>query len=383
MSRMWLILPLGVAIGLTGCGAHRTSNYVAQKPYTCNRCLETPQPPPRTLPPGPVGPPPGAAAPLPPGPGAVMPPASTPSPAPANPSVEGGSATFTPPSGNDPAPPPPPASLGRPSAPSSPPPSSGNLSEAPPGPSETTQPPRADVSPPPAATPPSGEYPPPPRDETPSKDVVTLPPSDAPSADPTQPDIRLGTPGPSRRSAALPPERATKEPPLANVPGKAREPEAPETPQAIDLPGFALATTGVYTGIKPFPDGITWLADRGFKHVLHLRGPGDDTTAIRRLFEARGLKYTSLEVSPARLNQATYEQFARLVRDANLQPLYVFDKDGSAAGALWFLYNRIALAQTDEKARAEAQRLGLRIDDDAEHKAMLLAAQKLLSTMKP
>lgn len=295
------------------------------------------------MPPGPPGPPA----------------ASTPSP-----SVEEGSATFTPPSNND-RPPPPPASLGRPE-----PPPSSNYSEAPPPPRETAPPPpAADVATPPSDT------------DKPSREVVTLPPSDAPSAALRDSDIRLGPPGKTRQSASIDPKRATREPPLANVPGK--EADTNDEPQAIDLPGFAIATTGVASGIKPFPDGITWLAEKGYRTVLHLRGPGEDSPATRRLFEAKGMRYMSLEVTPARLNRQTYEQFVVMVRNTDLHPLFVYDKDGSAAGGLWFLYNRVALEQSAEKSRSEAQRLGLRTDDDSEHKAMWLAVQKLLASLKP
>jgi hypothetical protein len=323
MSRFVLIIPLGVAVGLTGCGACRTSNFVAQAPYSCNRCIDTVQPPRHGAVPGPPGSRSFAAVPA-PSPGKPLPPAPAPTPGPA---VEGGSATFVPPSGE--APPPPPDVLSR---------------------------------------------------------ADDLPKSSAPSADPSSPDVRLGPPAPIRRESASIPPDATMEPPLANVPGDPRRDggaaDNKDLPQAIDLPGFAIAAPGVASGLKPFPDGIAWLAEKGYKTVLHLRAPGEDTAATRRMFEGKGMRYVSLVGSPARLSKQLYDSFVRLVKAAENHPLFVYDKDGSVAGGLWYLYYRVERNEPDEKARAEAQRLGLRFDDDPEHQAMVLAAQKLLSELK-
>lgn len=257
-------------------------------------------------------------------------------------------------------------------------------------------PPPGAVPPPPPAgfVPPSAEKSPPATIERPETPPPPPPGESSPSqlgmADTQTPGLRLGPPGPIRReSASVAPDSAsTKEPPLAAVPnppgGSEGSPtEDKDTPQPIDLPGFAQAIPGVATGIRPFPDGITWLAEKNYKAVLHLHAPGEDTTAARKMFEKKGLKYLSLQASPARLNKAVYEQFVKLVNDNTSHPLFVFDKDGSVAGGLWYLYFRVHLKQSDEKARAEAQRLGLRLEDDSEHKAMLLAVQKLLETLKP
>jgi hypothetical protein len=171
---------------------------------------------------------------------------------------------------------------------------------------------------------------------------------------------------------------------VATVPSKP-EPsveESRDTPAPLDIPGYALARPNVATGLRPFPEGIDWLKARGYKTVLHLHLPKEDTTAARRQFEKKGLTWLELEVSPARLTKEVYEQFNRLVTDTKNHPLFVYDKDGSLTGGLWYLHFRVYLKQSDEKARAEAMRLGLRFDDDAEHKAMWLAVQALLKKLE-
>jgi hypothetical protein len=159
--------------------------------------------------------------------------------------------------------------------------------------------------------------------------------------------------------------------------------EERDNPLPIDLPGFAIARPGVASGLRPFPDGLAWLKTQRYRTVLHLRQPGEDTAAPKRLFEGKGLKYLSLEASPARLSRELYEQFVKLVDDKGNHPLFVYDRDGSSVGGLWYLYFRVQLKYADARARTEAKRLGLRLDDDdVEHQTMVLAVQNLLKTLK-
>jgi hypothetical protein len=184
---------------------------------------------------------------------------------------------------------------------------------------------------------------------------------------------------PERREAARPFVPDTREPPVASVPRKPTPApvEDREVPP-IELPGFATALPGVASGIKPFPDGLTWLKARGYKTVLHLRLPGEDNSAARRQVEMKGLRYETLEVSPARLTLELANQFSSIVTDPSRQPLFVYDKDGSLAGGLWYLHFRRLPGVSAEKAVAEATRLGLKKDEDDAHRVMWLAIQKLL-----
>jgi protein tyrosine phosphatase (PTP) superfamily phosphohydrolase (DUF442 family) len=220
-------------------------------------------------------------------------------------------------------------------------------------------------SPPPAATP--------------------APPADTPT--PATPDGEAPyTPPSTRREAARPPTPDSKEPPAASVPGEPapRAEEERNDSTNIDLPGFQVVRPGLATGLRPYPDGVNWLKSHGYRTVLHLRQPGEDSAAQKRLFENKGLTYLSLEASPARLTRELYEEFVKLVEERANRPLFVYDKDGAAAGGLWWLYFRVHLSYTDEKARAEAKRLGLQMDEFApeEHKTMILAVQNLLKKLK-
>ncbi len=90
------------------------------------------------------------------------------------------------------------------------------------------------------------------------------------------------------------------------------------------------------------------------------------------------MSYISLEVSPQTLTPAKVEEFAKRVRDAAGQPMFVYDVDGAIAGSMWYLYFRTVDNDIDEVARIKANRLGLREDREGTHRLMWLAVQKYL-----
>jgi protein tyrosine phosphatase (PTP) superfamily phosphohydrolase (DUF442 family) len=214
---------------------------------------------------------------------------------------------------------------------------------------------------------------------------VTPPPADAPPRYMPPADVPPGyPPAPERRESARIPA-GTGEPPRAAVPPK-RTPaveEERDNTQPIDIVGYAiLQGKGVATGDKPFSDGYKWLKDRGFRTVLRLRAPGVDDAAAKRLAEEQGLTYKSLEVSPENLTRDLVESFAKLVNDEANRPIFVYDEDGSLRGGLWYLYLRLDKKLSDDKARTEAVRLGLKLEDGGPHRTMWIAVQKLLGTSK-
>jgi protein tyrosine phosphatase (PTP) superfamily phosphohydrolase (DUF442 family) len=186
------------------------------------------------------------------------------------------------------------------------------------------------------------------------------------------PSVRLLPPR-VKEDPTRPPEG--KEPPVA-IPGP------DDGPLAIELPGFAMALPKAASGLQPFPEGIDWLKKKGYKAALHLKAPGEDTAAARRLFEKRGLEYLQIEVSPGALNRAAFDAFVKAVEAEENLPIFVYDKDGSVSGGMWYLYFRLHKKESDDKARAEAARLGLRTDDDGTHKDMWLAVQAFAASDK-
>jgi protein tyrosine phosphatase (PTP) superfamily phosphohydrolase (DUF442 family) len=163
------------------------------------------------------------------------------------------------------------------------------------------------------------------------------------------------------------------------------QPPSTEEPPALnaDVPGFTLVKPQVASGQKPFADGLNWLREKGYRTVLHVHPPGEDDTAARRQFEAKGFRYLSLDVSPLTLTPEVVDRFNRTLTDSTNLPLYVYDRDASLVGGLWFLHFRIIEGLSNEKATAEAARLGLNPDaDTGPHREMWLAVQKYLQTNK-
>jgi protein tyrosine phosphatase (PTP) superfamily phosphohydrolase (DUF442 family) len=154
---------------------------------------------------------------------------------------------------------------------------------------------------------------------------------------------------------------------------------SPASPFPSGIPGFSRVNERVASGLKPFPEGYDWLRANGYRSVLFIRPPGSDDGEERRQTEQRGLTYRSLELSAGTLTDQVVSDFNRAVTDPASQPLFVYDADGTLAGALWYLYFRTAERAGDDVARLRAGRLGLREDGSDEQTALWLAIQKYLA----
>jgi protein tyrosine phosphatase (PTP) superfamily phosphohydrolase (DUF442 family) len=145
----------------------------------------------------------------------------------------------------------------------------------------------------------------------------------------------------------------------------------------VGIPEFRIIKKGVASGLRPTHlEGLEWLKTNGYRMALYIRAPGEPDDADRKLFEEKhGMKFASLAVAPDALTLEVVDQFNHIVADPANRPLFVYDKDGSLAGALWYLHFRMIDQQSDEEAQANAARLGLK----KEHREMWLAIEKVLS----
>jgi protein tyrosine phosphatase (PTP) superfamily phosphohydrolase (DUF442 family) len=197
----------------------------------------------------------------------------------------------------------------------------------------------------------------------------------------TESGIRLAPPeegptAPREQGARLQSPEFTAPAPSKPSVGEQRIP-TPLLPAGI--PQFALADDQIAIGLKPMLDGVEWLQQNGYRTVLHLRQSEEDDAAERKLFEMRGLKYLSLEVSPQTLSPKMVEEFNRIVGDRSLRPLFIYDKTGVLTGGLWYLHFRQVDHLSDAEARQRAARLGLGEAADGMQREMWLAIQKYLS----
>jgi protein tyrosine phosphatase (PTP) superfamily phosphohydrolase (DUF442 family) len=190
----------------------------------------------------------------------------------------------------------------------------------------------------------------------------------------TQPDVKLKGP------------EAPAEPPRAVDPTPGQEPmpvmppatDADDKLPITDIPGVVLVRPRLLTGQQPFPDGIRWLSQHGYRTVLHLRSPEETDTAAQRVFEKQNLRYVELRVSAQTVTPEAVAAFNRQIADANALPLFVYERgDGVLTGMMWYLHYRTE-QMTEERALAETARLGFRPEADATHRAALDAANSYL-----
>ncbi len=196
----------------------------------------------------------------------------------------------------------------------------------------------------------------------------------------SQPDARLMPPEPSRAPVSDPVKPATSEERQATPAPAAAAPYDKMPSMPVGIPQFAGVKDRVSAGLKPMLDGLDWLKSSGYRTVLHIRSPGSDDSADRREIEKRGMEYRSLELSPQTLTPDLLDQFRRQVTDTASFPLFVYDKNGTLAGSVWYLHFRVDERLSDEAARTQAGRLGLKEATSDEERAMWLAIQKYLSS---
>ncbi len=220
--------------------------------------------------------------------------------------------------------------------------------------------------------------------------VRTLPPPNAGYANQQRSVVQLQAPTYDPGPATMPrvkeeetrtaPPSQPSQPSLPSLPSQPSQPSLPSQPSPVPpkgIPQFAMARDQVASGQRPFDEGFSWLKQENYRTILHLRGPGEEDSADREAATQRGLQFRSLDVSPENLTPALVDDFAKTVNDRDALPLFVYDRDGVAAGAMWYLYFRSVDKLSDAESRTKASRLGFRDDEDS--KKMLLAIQKYLN----
>jgi hypothetical protein len=199
-----------------------------------------------------------------------------------------------------------------------------------------------------------------------------------------EPGVRLQVPGPLAPETTKSDARAAQPDP---TPPPAR-PEVEERQSLSPLPvGIAHFTEikpeSIAAGFRPHPtDGIPWLQGKGYRTVLHFRQPGSSDANDRRLMEKYGLKFISLEVAPELLTRDLVDQVTAIAADNNSLPLFIYDTDGNATGAVFFLYFRLRDNMSEEKAKSRAAQLGLRDETTPEGQAWWIAIRKILPPEK-
>lgn len=248
-------------------------------------------------------------------------------------------------------------------------------------------PPGALLQPPPQfpATPGPGQRsnfsPPPDSDWRPAPGSIQLAPPEPMGGTQRNDSARLYPPTDATPPSVQAPPRVIERPGTSK-PAESESRNPPSLP--VGIPQFTIAKDRVASGLRPMlDDGLDWLQSHGYRTVLHLRKPGEDDTADRKQVEKRGMRYLSLEVSPQTLSRQVVDEFNKMVADVSHYPLFVYDRDGSLTGGLWYLHFRTSEQAAEDAARVRAGSLGLREDRDGAHREMWLAIQRFLSERAP
>ena len=136
-------------------------------------------------------------------------------------------------------------------------------------------------------------------------------------------------------------------------------PDVDATNGAVGIDRFYPVDLKLAGGSAPSTVGLGWLAEKGFRTVLDLRDASRIDSAFIAEASRRGLRYVSCPTDLAKLDAGQVERFsAELALDA-ARPLYFFDDDGRAAGALWYVRRVLTDKVAWDLARREAESVGL------------------------
>lgn len=195
-----------------------------------------------------------------------------------------------------------------------------------------------------------------------------------------QNSVRLGAPGnlpneTTPRTSAEPPIAKSEAPSVAPV---AVAPSATTTPSPLDIPRYVKVKNTLAFGRQPFPDGIVWLKQAGFKKVVHVAGTAEIDDAAQKLFEREGIQYIRIEMNPDRLDAPLVNQFSGAIASNENTPVFVYDRDGSRLGALWMAHRVLDEKASVSQARAEAESIGFNYEKTATLDPIRKALDKLL-----
>lgn len=110
------------------------------------------------------------------------------------------------------------------------------------------------------------------------------------------------------------------------------------------------------------PAAMKALKGEGYVSVINLRlanEPGADVDAGRAAAQAAGLKYIHLPFNAAAPDEAVVTNFLAAVADKSNQPVFVHCGSANRVGGVWMIKRVLQDGWPIERAREEAQAIGL------------------------
>ena len=135
--------------------------------------------------------------------------------------------------------------------------------------------------------------------------------------------------------------------------------------QKKDLPGvlnYSRVDATVGCGGRTDPAAMAALKKEGYVAIINLRlatEPEANIDASRAAAQAAGLKYFHLPFSGANPDPKVVDQFLSVVADTQNQPVFIHCATANRAGAVWMIKRVLQDHWTLDRAREEAQAIGM------------------------
>ena len=134
----------------------------------------------------------------------------------------------------------------------------------------------------------------------------------------------------------------------------------------VEVPGirnFTRVDATVGCGGAVDPSAMAALRKDGFVSVINLRQAGEqgaDIDAGRAAAEAAGLKYIHLPFNAAAPDEKVIDSFLAAVADKSNQPVFIHCGSANRVGGVWMIKRALQDGWALDRARAEAEAIGLR-----------------------
>jgi uncharacterized protein (TIGR01244 family) len=134
----------------------------------------------------------------------------------------------------------------------------------------------------------------------------------------------------------------------------------------MEMPGvnnYSRVDATVGCGGAVDPSAMNGLRKEGFVSVINLRLPtenGANVDAARAAAQAAGLKYIHLPFNAAAPDEKVVDAFLGAVADKSNQPVFIHCGSANRVGGMWMIKRVLQDKWEVERARTEAEAIGLR-----------------------
>jgi uncharacterized protein (TIGR01244 family) len=156
---------------------------------------------------------------------------------------------------------------------------------------------------------------------------------------------------------------------------------APASVDEKDIPNYHLVRPGLATAGQPSDDALGKLKALGFKTVVNLRTPGEQSAgAEEQAVRAQGLRYVSVPVNSATFGPAEVSAVRAILDDESAAPVLLHCTTANRAAAVWGL-TEIQRGRVLSEVEAEAAKAGL--SHAATVKGFHRVAEEMAASRKP